>query len=99
MHILHKGYFILVIILAFMSSSALRKLPMPSRFNVLSESSVWTEFSSLGRETGAYNLGQGFPSWSPPKFCIDALIDATKVLWVWIRNAVFILSLWFVLRP
>ncbi len=31
---------------------------MPSRFNVLSESSVWTEFSSLGRETGAYNLGQ-----------------------------------------
>eukprot|EP01084_Bolivina_argentea_P236247 397280_1 len=79
MHILHKGYFILVIILAFMSSSALRKLPMPSRFNVLSESSVWTEFSSLGRETGAYNLGQGFPSWSPPKFCIDALIDATKV--------------------
>ncbi len=52
------GHFILVITLAFMSSSALRKLPRPSRFNVLSDSSVWTEFSSLGRETGAINLAQ-----------------------------------------
>lgn len=44
--------------------------------NVLSSSSqpsVWTVFGDLASKTGASNLGQGFPDWSPPPFVLDAL--------------------------
>ncbi|CAN0033003.1 unnamed protein product, partial [Phaeothamnion confervicola] len=33
---------------------------------------VWSEFSALAAETGAINLGQGFPNWSPPDFVVAA---------------------------
>ncbi len=58
MNIIERARLILVIIGAVMSSFALSKLSRPSRFNKLGEGSVWTEFSSLWRETGAHNLGQ-----------------------------------------
>ena len=45
---------------------------------------VWSEFGRIGAEQKAHhnggsnfaNLGQGFPDWSPPNFCIKALVDA-----------------------
>ncbi len=86
MHILQIGYFILIIILVFMSSSALRKLPRPSRFNVLSENSVWTEFSSLWRETGAYNLGQVKSLTSPScGICGSPVVIFSMILVYFIR--------------
>mmetsp|Transcript_7605 Transcript_7605/g.11400 ORF Transcript_7605/g.11400 Transcript_7605/m.11400 type:complete len:498 (+) Transcript_7605:41-1534(+) len=39
---------------------------------------VWSEFSALSAETGAINLGQGFPNWDPPQFVIDEAIKAIK---------------------
>ncbi|CAN0393532.1 unnamed protein product, partial [Laminaria digitata] len=33
---------------------------------------VWSEFSALAAETGAINLGQGFPNWDPPEFVVAA---------------------------
>ena len=38
-----------------------------------SQPSVWTVFGDLASKTGASNLGQGFPDWSPPPFVLDAL--------------------------
>ena len=35
--------------------------------------SVWTVFGEIAAKTGASNLGQGFPDWSPPAFLLDAL--------------------------
>lgn len=32
---------------------------------------VWSEFQGLGVETGAVNLGQGFPDWQPPRFVVE----------------------------
>ena len=42
---------------------------------------VWSEFGRIGAEQKSLhdhfaNLGQGFPDWSPPPFCIKALVDA-----------------------
>merc|ERR1719163_1031596 len=40
---------------------------------------VWTEFGDIARETGALNLGQGFPDWAPPEFVVEqahAALDA-----------------------
>lgn len=39
---------------------------------------VWTEFSRIAQERqgGLANLGQGFPDWLPPKFAVDALVEA-----------------------
>lgn len=33
---------------------------------------VWSEFGALGRQTGAVNLGQGYPDWAPPQFVLEA---------------------------
>ena len=38
--------------------------------------SVWTVFGELAAKTGASNLGQGFPDWSPPQFMLDSLQQA-----------------------
>ncbi len=38
--------------------------------------SVWQEFTPLAKETGAVNLGQGFPDWESPQFVKDALVRA-----------------------
>ena len=32
---------------------------------------VWSEFGQLAAETGAVNLGQGFPDWQPPEFVVE----------------------------
>ena len=32
---------------------------------------VWGEFGALAAETGATNLGQGFPDWQPPDFVVE----------------------------
>ena len=32
------------------------------------EGTVWGHFSSLSKQTGSLNLGQGFPNWNPPYF-------------------------------
>ncbi|KAG8463765.1 hypothetical protein KFE25_004038 [Diacronema lutheri] len=37
---------------------------------------VWSEFGALARETGAVNLGQGFPDWAPPQFVLEAGMQA-----------------------
>ena len=39
---------------------------------------VWSEFSALAAETGAINLGQGFPNWEPPDFVIEAGVKALQ---------------------
>jgi len=39
---------------------------------------VWHEFSPLAKESGAINLGQGFPDWSPPSFVRDAMVTAVN---------------------
>ena len=39
---------------------------------------VWQEFTPLAKETGAVNLGQGFPDWETPRFVKDALIRALE---------------------
>ena len=39
---------------------------------------VWSEFGALAAETGATNLGQGFPDWQPPDFVVDAAQWALK---------------------
>lgn len=39
---------------------------------------VWQEFTPLAKETGAINLGQGFPDWASPRFVKDALIRAVN---------------------
>jgi aspartate/methionine/tyrosine aminotransferase len=41
-------------------------------------SSVWTVFGELAAKTGACNLGQGFPDWSPPQFVLDSLKAAVE---------------------
>jgi hypothetical protein len=40
------------------------------RFGALT---VWQEFSPLAAQTGAVNLGQGFPNWATPAFVKDAM--------------------------
>ncbi|KAK6046806.1 hypothetical protein COOONC_15690 [Cooperia oncophora] len=35
--------------------------------------SIWVEFTTLARECGAVNLGQGFPNEPVPKFVTDLL--------------------------
>jgi kynurenine--oxoglutarate transaminase/cysteine-S-conjugate beta-lyase/glutamine--phenylpyruvate transaminase len=39
---------------------------------------VWSEFGALALETGATNLGQGFPDWQPPEFVVQAAQDALR---------------------
>jgi kynurenine---oxoglutarate transaminase / cysteine-S-conjugate beta-lyase / glutamine---phenylpyruvate transaminase len=43
------------------------------RLDGLDKPTVWHEFSPLANEHKAINLGQGFPDWSPPDFCVQAL--------------------------
>lgn len=35
--------------------------------------SVWAVFGDIATKTGASNLGQGFPDWSPPDFVLESL--------------------------
>jgi len=37
---------------------------------------VWHEFSPMAAKYEAVNLGQGYPSWSPPGFVVDAAIQS-----------------------
>jgi len=39
---------------------------------------VWSEFGALATETGATNLGQGFPDWQPPDFVVEAGVQALR---------------------
>lgn len=39
---------------------------------------VWQVFNEVAKETGAVNLGQGFPDWKPPRFLLDALQEAVE---------------------
>ena len=36
------------------------------------------QFSPLAAETGAVNLGQGFPNWATPRFVKDAMVRAVN---------------------
>ena len=40
---------------------------------------VWSEFGELAAETGAVNLGQGFPDWAPPDFVVAEGVRALLV--------------------
>lgn len=40
-----------------------------------STETVWTVFGDIAKETGASNLGQGFPDWNPPAFVLQGLQD------------------------
>jgi kynurenine--oxoglutarate transaminase/cysteine-S-conjugate beta-lyase/glutamine--phenylpyruvate transaminase len=62
------------------ASSSLSRLfasNLSSRLNGLDKPTVWHEFSPLAVKYGASNLGQGFPDWDPPAFCIDAMRYST----------------------
>ena len=50
---------------------------LSSRLDGLDRPTVWHEFSPLALEHEAVNLGQGFPDWDPPQFCIDSMRKAT----------------------
>jgi kynurenine--oxoglutarate transaminase/cysteine-S-conjugate beta-lyase/glutamine--phenylpyruvate transaminase len=39
---------------------------------------VWGEFGQLAAETGAVNLGQGFPDWQPPEFVVEEVQTALR---------------------
>lgn len=39
---------------------------------------VWSEFGQLAAETGALNLGQGFPDWQPPEFVVEQCMDSLR---------------------
>ena len=39
---------------------------------------VWGEFGALAVETGATNLGQGFPDWQPPDFVVEEVQIALR---------------------
>jgi kynurenine---oxoglutarate transaminase / cysteine-S-conjugate beta-lyase / glutamine---phenylpyruvate transaminase len=44
---------------------------------VSSSPTVWTEFARIAQQTpGVLNLGQGFPDWLPPTFCVESLVEA-----------------------
>ena len=40
--------------------------------------SVWSVFNEVAKETGAINLGQGFPDWKPAKFLLNSLREVTE---------------------
>ncbi|XP_064396076.1 kynurenine--oxoglutarate transaminase 3-like isoform X2 [Halichondria panicea] len=42
------------------------------------DNNIWVEYSALAVQTKAINLGQGFPDYSPPKFVMDALSEASQ---------------------
>ena len=55
--------------------------PMKSSMNAsgsLTVSPLPFQFSPLAVETGAVNLGQGFPNWASPRFIKDAMIKAVN---------------------
>lgn len=56
---------------------SIQKSYLAPRLEGLDKPTVWHEFSPLATECGAVNLGQGFPDWDPPSFCIDAMRQAT----------------------
>lgn len=47
------------------------------RMDKFGAETVWQEFTPLARDTGAVNLGQGFPDWATPAFVKNALVRAT----------------------
>jgi kynurenine--oxoglutarate transaminase/cysteine-S-conjugate beta-lyase/glutamine--phenylpyruvate transaminase len=52
--------------------------PAADRIAASGGATVWSEFGALGAETGATNLGQGFPDWQPPDFVVDAGADTIR---------------------
>jgi len=57
--------------------------PLPSsvparRLDGTGKPTMWSEFGQLAVETGAVNLGQGFPDWQPPKFVVEAAHQALR---------------------
>lgn len=46
------------------------------RLAKFSAPTVWHEFTPLAQQSGAVNLGQGFPGWSTPAFVRDAAASA-----------------------
>ena len=59
-------------------SSAAAALRLSSRLQGLDKPTVWHEFSPLAVKHKSINLGQGFPDWNPPQFCIDAMATSTQ---------------------
>lgn len=39
----------------------------------LNKPTIWTKMSELAIKTNSLNLGQGFPSWDPPKEFLNSL--------------------------
>ena len=54
------------------SSAAAADSVAADRLGGTGGATVWSEFGALAAETGATNLGQGFPDWQPPDFVVDA---------------------------
>ncbi len=44
----------------------------------MTETTIFTRMSALAEETGALNLGQGFPDEDGPREVIDAAVDALR---------------------
>lgn len=59
-------------------SAKFRRPPRVSRMLPFGGPSVWLEFSPLAQVTGAINLGQGSPGWSPPVFVTSSLTTAVQ---------------------
>ena len=58
--------------------TAAASVRLASRLDKFGSLTVWQEFSPLAAETGAVNLGQGFPNWASPRFVKDAMIRAVN---------------------
>jgi kynurenine--oxoglutarate transaminase/cysteine-S-conjugate beta-lyase/glutamine--phenylpyruvate transaminase len=61
----------------FSTSNNIPNNILSTRLDGLDAPTVWHEFSPLASEYKAVNLGQGFPDWNPPPFCIEAMQQAT----------------------
>jgi kynurenine--oxoglutarate transaminase/cysteine-S-conjugate beta-lyase/glutamine--phenylpyruvate transaminase len=54
------------------------RIPLANRLQGLDAPTVWHEFSPLAAEYKSVNLGQGFPDWNPPSFCLEAMKKSTN---------------------
>ena len=61
----------------FLDAEAQRNEPT-ARVAFLEGENVFAQFSALNDQHGAINLGQGFPSFAPPAFLLDAACEAVR---------------------
>ena len=60
----------------FATTSSSSSFELAHRLDGLDMPTVWHEFSPLANQHGSINLGQGFPDWDPPAFCISSMLKS-----------------------